>query len=260
MRMDIQKSTPQYVKSVFEPLNKFKDFVFWIRNRDMSKQIYSSAQYKNIWQRDPDILFDIPLLWLDYLAKENGHVYMRQFQERHEYGYLEQKKNLVLYQIDTPDNHRRYLVDQCYRCRSKEGEHYIVGVSLNITAELWHFQFINRPEDLGKKGKLAYKEFFSILKQEFGIIPLKQSQAEASRLVGESAYLELQAFALSKRELECLHHFCRGKTYKQAAREMSISPRTVETYLENIRHKTACNNKLEVVSRFSKFFSDFKEP
>lgn len=256
MLMDIKKSTPQYLKSVFEPLNinKFKDFVFWIRNRDMSKQIYTSSQYKNIWQRDADILFDIPLLWLDYLAMEHRHVYMKQLQERHEHNYLDHQKNFVLYQIDTPDNDRRYLVDQCYRCQSKEGESYIVGVSLNTTAELWHFQLVDRSEALGENGKIACKAFFSILKQVFGIVPFNQSQAKASLLVGESSYLALQKFALSKRELECLNHFCQGKTYKQTAREMSISPRTVETHLENILDKTHCNSKIEVVSRFSHVF------
>ena len=54
--------------------------------------------------------------------------------------------------------------------------------------------------------------------------------------------------------MECLYHFCRGKTYKQTARDMSISPRTVETYLENILIKTSCCNKVEVVSRYSRYF------
>jgi len=42
---------------------------------------------------------------------------------------------------------------------------------------------------------------------------------------------------LSRRELECFFHVIQGKTAKQIARELSLSPRTVEMYLDNVKTK-----------------------
>ena len=43
---------------------------------------------------------------------------------------------------------------------------------------------------------------------------------------------------LSKREFDSLSMVAQGKTAKEIANELSISPRTVETYLNKVKHKT----------------------
>lgn len=58
--------------------------------------------------------------------------------------------------------------------------------------------------------------------------------------------------SLSARQTECLFYLSQGHTYKEIAREMSISPRTVEYYIEIIRDKTGCDRKYELVSYFNK--------
>jgi len=98
-------------------------------------------------------------------------------------------------------------------------------------------------------------KIFFILEKNFGIQKIDTFETKITSLDALRKYLkESQKINISSRELECLLHFCQGKTAKQTARELMISYRTVETHLENIRHKTACHNKLEVASRFSKFF------
>jgi DNA-binding CsgD family transcriptional regulator len=52
---------------------------------------------------------------------------------------------------------------------------------------------------------------------------------------------------LSKRESECLHYLVQGKTAKQTAQILSISHRTVETYIENLKLKLKCKNKAELM-------------
>ncbi|MFF4357485.1 response regulator transcription factor [Streptomyces sp. NPDC001604] len=52
--------------------------------------------------------------------------------------------------------------------------------------------------------------------------------------------------ALTPRELETLHHIAQGRTYLQAARQMGLSPHTIDTYLRRIRAKLNINTTAEL--------------
>jgi DNA-binding CsgD family transcriptional regulator len=52
---------------------------------------------------------------------------------------------------------------------------------------------------------------------------------------------------LSPRELDCVFYLMRGKTMKEIAQTLQISPRTVETYLEQARLKLGCTRKSDLV-------------
>lgn len=51
---------------------------------------------------------------------------------------------------------------------------------------------------------------------------------------------------LSEREWECLSRLSQGKTYKEVASALLLSPRTIETYVNNIKEKSGifCKSKL----------------
>lgn len=51
---------------------------------------------------------------------------------------------------------------------------------------------------------------------------------------------------LSEMEFRCLEKISFNKTIKEAARELGLSPRTVETYLNRIRAKTGARSKAEL--------------
>ena len=55
---------------------------------------------------------------------------------------------------------------------------------------------------------------------------------------------------LTKREWECLSGMAQGKTYKGVASILSLSPRTVETYLNQIREKTGVTSKSKLIDCF----------
>ena len=54
--------------------------------------------------------------------------------------------------------------------------------------------------------------------------------------------------SLSKRERQCLKLFLLGKSAKETAIDLSLSPRTIEFYFENIKNKLACRDKASVFS------------
>jgi DNA-binding CsgD family transcriptional regulator len=57
---------------------------------------------------------------------------------------------------------------------------------------------------------------------------------------------------LSCRELQCLYHAAKGSTSKEIGKILELSFRTVEHYLLNIRNKTNCKDKSELIELFRK--------
>ncbi len=64
--------------------------------------------------------------------------------------------------------------------------------------------------------------------------------------------IENQSIFLTKRELDCLSALSQGKTYKEVAVALSLSPRTVETYLNQIKEKTGTSYKSKLIDSFLK--------
>lgn len=57
-----------------------------------------------------------------------------------------------------------------------------------------------------------------------------------------------ESFGLSAREIDILKPLSQGKTYTAIAAQLSISPNTVRTHIENIYKKLAVNSKVEATN------------
>jgi DNA-binding CsgD family transcriptional regulator len=57
---------------------------------------------------------------------------------------------------------------------------------------------------------------------------------------------------LSENEKKCLVYLCKGLTVKMIARQMKISPHTVETYMQRAKVKMNCRNKAQMILAFTK--------
>ena len=53
---------------------------------------------------------------------------------------------------------------------------------------------------------------------------------------------------ITERQAECLFFLLRGKTAKEIAKFLNISPRTVEDYIEMLKLKFSCQTKNELVT------------
>ncbi|MFN7096007.1 MAG: helix-turn-helix transcriptional regulator [Gammaproteobacteria bacterium] len=58
-----------------------------------------------------------------------------------------------------------------------------------------------------------------------------------------------QPHDLTSRESECLFYTLRGKTAKDIARLLAISPKTVEFHMEHLKAKFGCYNKSELIAK-----------
>lgn len=59
-------------------------------------------------------------------------------------------------------------------------------------------------------------------------------------------------FNLTERETECLFLLIRGKSVKEMGKFLDISPRTVEVYIENIKHKMHASSRSEIIDKAEK--------
>ena len=51
----------------------------------------------------------------------------------------------------------------------------------------------------------------------------------------------------SKREVQCIHNLLQGNTAKQIAITLNLSVRTIQHYIENIKKKTQCRTRQELI-------------
>lgn len=68
----------------------------------------------------------------------------------------------------------------------------------------------------------------------------------------------LQRFKLTAREVECYFLLARGYRAKEIARVLSISHRTVEKHIENIKSKLQCNTLASIINLVSQLLFDEK--
>lgn len=61
-----------------------------------------------------------------------------------------------------------------------------------------------------------------------------------------------QMIFMTKREAECLDFLSRGKTSKEIGRDLNISPRTVEGYINNLKNKSGITSKSGLIDIFRK--------
>ncbi|MGQ3890277.1 helix-turn-helix transcriptional regulator [Legionella sp. CNM-1927-20] len=52
---------------------------------------------------------------------------------------------------------------------------------------------------------------------------------------------------LTKRELDCAYLLMRGKTYREIAASLALSPQSIESYIESLKNKTSCYKKSELI-------------
>lgn len=57
---------------------------------------------------------------------------------------------------------------------------------------------------------------------------------------------------MTRRELECCSLLMRGDSIKIAANKLGLSPRTVETHINNVKHKTSCMTKTTLLDLINK--------
>lgn len=66
---------------------------------------------------------------------------------------------------------------------------------------------------------------------------------------------------LTGRETQCLYYMINGNTAKETAKELKISPRTVEAHINSIKVKVSAGRKIQILSKINidHFISEYQE-
>ena len=76
---------------------------------------------------------------------------------------------------------------------------------------------------------------------------MKKRAAVARVLAAYSLGRKYGSVYFTKREAECMVLLLKGKTINGVAAELTLSPRTVEYYIKNMKSKVGCRTKFELV-------------
>lgn len=141
-------------------------------------------------------------------------------------------------------NNKEYI--EIYSFKTDLLSEYFEKFFLDTKILLEHFclYFNERASDLINADDRKKRAWFQ---QQFNFSTLSYEdkwaqQAEQFLLETRLQHLSLQEnnqkIIFSRREMECLQYLALGKSAKEIARDLSISPRTVEFYLQNTRKKS----------------------
>ena len=98
-------------------------------------------------------------------------------------------------------------------------------------------------------------------------MPIYHTDNTLGGVLGISHYVEKRSalpayeMGLTKREIECIYLLLDGNSYKDIAKKMQISSRTVESYLVNVKNKLACESSADLFDKLNRaqLKTDIKE-
>lgn len=87
-----------------------------------------------------------------------------------------------------------------------------------------------------------------LTENEKSVFPFKNNIQKFSFFEGKAFNINL-----SNRETSCLYELTTGKTIKEIAKHLNISPRTVESHLNHVKQKSGYSTKSDLVKMFNDF-------
>ncbi|MFC3908421.1 LuxR C-terminal-related transcriptional regulator [Legionella dresdenensis] len=61
--------------------------------------------------------------------------------------------------------------------------------------------------------------------------------------------------SFSRREMDCIHLLLKGKRIKEIAYDLNLSPRTVETYINQLKEKLGCRDRINLTLKLQTLFN-----
>jgi DNA-binding CsgD family transcriptional regulator len=106
------------------------------------------------------------------------------------------------------------------------------------------------------ESRITNKDFYQAMqrhkRQFFDKTPIRRFTFETG---------DTQGIRLTQREINCIMYLLQNKTAHETAESMNLSRRTVESYLDNIKIKLDCDNKIDLLKKLkeNKFLFSLRE-
>jgi len=220
----------------FSELEQEYNCVLWVRNDDYSQQLFVGPNYEKFWGRSCLSLYEDPDLWQTYLVTEEGSANIEQLKQRNT---PINPKHTEFYCFKDADGQEHWMQDRSFRITDHNGKCMVIaGVAYPIIIEDMTGDAQAKVSDI--IDQIVIK-FSTILASEYDA----SGQQEKTSAVQTGAQELLDQ--LSKREIEVLYYLLHGKSMHAIAETLDLSPRTVESYINNLKNKLQCDSKSEII-------------
>lgn len=245
----------QTFNALFSYLSKQPKMVCWIRSIDYQKQLFLSPQFEFVFGGSCDSLCNNPNSWWDYILPCDIKKIKPIVNSRISTPIKYEENSIILFRIHSADGQIKYIRDVSFTIMNYNQKPVaIAGYGEELSPEFWHqIAESNRSKPQIAPSANNY-DIIRILREENnGLFP-NLTQKKSKKLV-EFTINNIRV-KLSQREAQVLEHLRDGKTAKETGNAIFLSQRTVETHLENIKNKTGCKTKLELMSKIAQLEFD----
>lgn len=236
--------------SLFSYLTNQPRIVCWIRSIDYKKQLFLSPQFEIVFGGSCNSLCENPNSWWKYILTSDANTIKPIIHSRTSNPLNYEENSIILFRIHSTDGQIKYIRDVSFTVLNEHQKPIaIAGYGEELSPEFWH-QIMTNKENRTKTATCPGKiDFIKILNEENELLfPFKKEKTQ--KKLTEFTINKIRV-KLTQRESQVLEHLRQGKTAKETAKTIFLSQRTVETHLENIKNKTGCKSKLELMSRIA---------
>jgi DNA-binding CsgD family transcriptional regulator len=151
--------------------------------------------------------------------------------------------------------------DDMYSFATTPENYQLVNELINNMDVIKHFILYYKDKTAGlikKATKVKYSdEYFSLPKgtRLFNCMPNSyQHKSTLKHMIIKRAHVSTPfgEVCLSKREFDCLKYAVKNYTFKEIGKFLNLSPRTVETYVNNLKYKLKCDTRAQLVDNISR--------
>jgi DNA-binding CsgD family transcriptional regulator len=166
--------------------------------------------------------------------------------------------------LDTKDKNilnialgERFNIEKRFYMIKKEKDYTeMIGIGTNKTKKIQDFMQLCQENIYTFNAFIDYfktegKNIINVFKNEMVISPYKIECKQESHQQKYYDFKTSNRFSLSPREYECLESMSLGRSMKETAHELNLSPRTVEIHISNTKLKTGLYTKSQLVSFFN---------
>lgn len=184
-----------------------------------------------------------------YIAKEMGNTTQQQI--RYD---LCQRFNID-HLIFVVDRHKNY--DDLYSFATTPGNNQFINHFINNIDLIKHFiaYFNDKSVRLMQKAnKMQYStEYFDSPSAYDSNIIAVSEKLNTSEFLQKTIIKKIRLctdkgeITISLRELDCLRYLTKNYTFKEIGKYLALSPRTVETYINNLKDKLGCEKRSQLI-------------
>lgn len=254
----MEKLSIQALNAVFACFDQHPSAILWVRSKDYQRQIYIGPNFEKVWKRPVDLIYDKPDSWNSFLYSDDKHHIIQEINNR--ISTPDQTNSKLLYRILDSESNINYIMDEVFMLIDEHNQHVgYMGYSIIMSDREWHDIYnagvICRDDHQQNKMR---KNLVDVIKKELKVNAISVKYNENKKPLKDKALFDTSKIVLkhqgkpiilTPREAECIAHLIAGKTAKQTAAALKISPRTVLFHLDNMRLKTESKTKLELLGK-----------